>query len=191
MRLYLIRHGQSTANAEQYYAGQMDIPLTKKGQEDAMRIRPVLEAIPFDRVYCSDLQRAIDTQRIALPGTTAIRTPLLREYDMGTLCGVPFAEARAAYGTAFRSARDYSAFQGEDSHAVCKRIRSFLDLLESDPCGNIAAFAHNGIMDTMLQVVLNAQYDHTALGSKNCAIHVYEFDGKRWLLLAWNYMGTL
>jgi len=31
--IYFVRHGESVANAENYYAGQMDYPLTKKGVE--------------------------------------------------------------------------------------------------------------------------------------------------------------
>ena len=74
---------------------------------------------------------------------------------------------------------------------VCDRARRFLQLLEADPCENVAAFSHNGLLNSLLQAVLNASFDNTSVGSKNCAIHVYEYDGNKWRLLAWNYMGKL
>ena len=79
MKLFLIRHGQSTANLVKTYAGQTDAPLTEQGRLEAEQIRPILGKFSFDRVYSSDLTRAIDTQRIALPDAVAETTPLLRE----------------------------------------------------------------------------------------------------------------
>ena len=191
MKLFLIRHGQSTANLVKAYAGQTDTPLTEQGRLEAEQIRPILAKFSFDRVYSSDLSRAIDTQRLALPGVEGIRTPLLREYDVGKLVGIGFEEAVTKYGGEFRRKRDYTPFGGENGQMVCQRAKDFLQLLEKDPCEYVAAFSHNGFLNSMLNVVLKSDFDNTAVGSKNCAIHVYEFDGVRWRLLAWNYMGTV
>lgn len=191
MKLFLIRHGQSTANLVKAYAGQTDAPLTEQGRLEAEQIRPILGKFSFDQVYSSDLSRAIDTQKIALPGVEGIQNPLLREYDVGTLVGVGFEEAAAKYGNEFRRKRDYTPFGGENGQMVCQRARDFLQLLEENPCEYVAAFSHNGFLNSMLNVVLKSNFDHTAVGSKNCAVHVYEYDGVRWRLLAWNYMGTV
>lgn len=191
MKLFLVRHGQTTANLSKIYAGQTDVPLTEQGRKEAESIRPVLAEFSFDRVYSSDLSRAVDTQRLALPGATAIQTPLLREFDVGNLVGRSFAEVAAQIDDSFRWRRDYTGFGGENADMVCARLRQFLASLEADPCDTAIAFVHNGVMNMMLQVVLETGFSYSAAYSKNCAINVFEFDGEKWRLLAWNYMGKL
>lgn len=191
MKLFLVRHGQTTANLNKIYAGQTDVPLTEQGRKEAESIRPILEKFTFDRVYSSDLSRAVDTQRLALPGAVAIQTPLLREFDVGSLVGKTFAEVSAQTSEEFRWKRDYTVFGGENAEMVCQRLRQFLSSLEADPCENAIAFAHNGVMNMMLRIVLGNNFNYAAVYSRNCAIHVLEFDGTHWRLLAWNYMGPI
>lgn len=191
MKLFLIRHGQSVANLNQTYTGQSDVPLTETGRKEAEAIRPVLERFTFDRVYSSDLSRAADTQRLALPGVEGIRTPLLREFDLGSLVGQSIAEVRKQWGAQLSKTRDYSPFGGESTQDVCRRLREFLTMLEEDPCDCVAAFAHGGVLGCMMQLVLGVDYDRAVMRSQNCAIHVFDFDGTRWRLVAWNYMGRI
>lgn len=186
MKLFLIRHGQTTTNVSKIHTGQADVPLTEQGCREAEQIRPILAEIPFDRVYSSDLSRAVNTQKLALPDVQAELTPLLREFDVGSLAGVPFLQVKPNGGL-----RGYAAYGGESTEMVCDRIRKFLKMLEADPCENVAAFVHNGIMNCMLRVVLQSDFVGGAVKSNNCAINVFEFDGTRWRLLAWNYMGKV
>ena len=187
MRLFFIRHGQTTANLDKIYAGQSDVPLTEQGKQEALRSRAVLDGISFDRVYSSDLSRAVMTQQIALPGETAVQTPLLREYDVGSLVGMGFQEARLKYGDGFRKMRDYTSFGGENSKMVDIRLRQFLAELEKEPCENVAVFAHFGIIHAMLRVTLCAEFDRTAVACDNCSVNVFQFEGGQWRLKAWNY----
>lgn len=186
MKLYLIRHGQSEANLRQIYAGQMDVALTAQGREEALRLRPLLSGIPFDRVYSSDLIRALETQRIALPETEAEQTPLLREYDVGALTGLTFAEISEQFPPEVRRRWDFSSLGGESRNQILSRLREFLSLLEESPCDNVIAFSHNGLIRCMLEVALGAPIDFSAVRSDNCSVHVFAFDGHRWQLLAWN-----
>ena len=176
MKLLLIRHGESVNNLLKRYTGQSDVPLTALGRQQAEEIRPVLACIPFERVYSSDLCRAVDTQKLALPGFTAIQTPLLREIDVGSIAGLPFHPTAMAKRT-----------DGENWEMVAQRLKKFLSQLESDPCGYVAAFCHGGILKTMLELVLETPYAKGNVINDNCNICVFEFDGTRWKLLAWNY----
>ena len=190
MKLFLVRHGQSLANAERYYAGQGDAPLTELGRQQAMGIRDVLKGISFDRVYSSDLSRAIDTQKLALPGAKdVIRTPLIREIHVGELQNSPIAEAnqRAKEKGVVLRGDGYAAFGGESVSMMQERVREFLHMLEEDPCDCVAVFAHNGVLTVTLQIVLGVEIDRAAVFSQNCAIHVFEFVDGKWKLLAWNY----
>ena len=191
MRLFLVRHGETTANVDRIFAGQADVMLTEGGRQQAIAIRPVLADFTFDKVYTSDLTRAIETQQLALPGAVSTPTPLLREFDEGNLLGMRFEEAFQRYGRDFYVTRDYRPFHGETADIACARLREFLDMLEKDPCDNVIAFSHNGMMACMLRLVLNAPCDLSAMKSPNCSIQVFEFNGDQWRLVAWNYMGKL
>ena len=193
MKLFLVRHGQTTGNVAGLIYGQLDYPLTQKGRDQAAAIRPVLDRIRFDRVYSSDLSRAIETQKIAVPGAVSIQTPLLREFDVGLLTNMSYTEAEENYALQLENARTngYDWFGGESYEQILDRLRKFLNLLEADPCDNVVAFTHNGMLGFMLQLVLGAQFSRTTVKSKNCAIQVFEYDGKKWKLLAWNYMSVI
>ena len=197
MRLYMIRHGQTYANRDQYYYGKEEVALTDLGEAQARSIRPVLSKVPFDRVYSSDLLRAIQTQRLALPGVEGIREPLLREIEAGDLGGKTYAwfrEHQAQYGdwTPGKDQRGYAPVGGESMDDVQARLRKFLEKLEEDPCDNVAAFVHNGVLGCMLRLVLGAtDFKRNAVASANCAVHIFEYDGTMWKLKAWNYMVPL
>ena len=72
MKLYMIRHGQSTANAQHLHAGWAQIPLTDQGMEQARIAGRLLAGIQFDSIYVSDLLRAQQTLTAALPGVLII-----------------------------------------------------------------------------------------------------------------------
>lgn len=191
MKLFLVRHGQSVANREQYYAGQSNVPLTEQGRREAAAIRPILENFFFDHVYSSDLSRALDTQRLALPNAIAEITPLLREVDVGTLTGKSFSDVQAMQDTDSFLRRDFTAYGGEDMDMHCNRIRAFLSSQETKNYENVIAFTHGGTLTAMLRVVLGSAFNYSSVFSNNCAIHIFEYSGGKWRLLAWNYLGNL
>lgn len=194
MRVFLVRHGQSEANLNKTYSGQSDTKLTERGCQQAAEIALVLRDIPFDKVYSSDLRRAIDTQKTALPGCTAELSSLLREVDVGNIVGKSIPEFWAKYGGVSQTANfgDYTPYGGENRQMLDARIRKFMDMLEQQPYENVAVFAHRGVQLSFLRHVLGGDAVRTdAIKCTNCAIHVLEFDGKAWRICALNYMKKL
>ena len=65
-RLYFIRHGESTFNANHAWNGSSDMPLTPKGREQAKEAgRKAREAgLVFDVIISSPLSRALDTAKL-------------------------------------------------------------------------------------------------------------------------------
>lgn len=183
MKLFMIRHGQTTANETVTYAGQTDARLTELGKQQAAAIAPILADISFDKVFSSDLSRAYVTQQLALPGYTATLLPLLREYDVGAVVGMGWNEAAEKYGP-FNG--DYSGVGGESTQMVEARVRQFLDILEKEPCEYAAAFCHNGVMKAMLRVVMG-DCKTAAVENGNCNIAVFEYKDHKWKMLCWNY----
>ena len=56
--IYLVRHGESEANAEGILYGQTDCPLSVRGISQAEKTGEYLRDRQIDALYCSDLQRA-------------------------------------------------------------------------------------------------------------------------------------
>ncbi len=66
-KLYMVRHGQSEANLATKWAGQMDVALTPKGEEQARTAAKKLQDSIYsdiEKIYCSSLKRAYDTAKI-------------------------------------------------------------------------------------------------------------------------------
>jgi broad specificity phosphatase PhoE len=84
-RLLLIRHGESTWNAEHRLQGQADPPLSLLGREQAAALLPFLDAIPARRLS-SDLTRAVQTAE-ALGLGDAPSDRRWREIDIGDWAG--------------------------------------------------------------------------------------------------------
>ena len=191
MKVYFVRHGESEANLHRRYAGQSDTKLSQTGQAQAVAIRPILADIPFDKVYSSDLSRAHDTQKLALPGYEAETTALLREISVGSLAGKSIAAMAAANGGVSLTAKtgDYEAYGGENRGMLDMRVAQFLQKLEKENYENVAVFAHRGVLLSVLRYILDApDLPNGILACDNCAIHVAEFYGGAWRILALNYM---
>lgn len=64
--LYLVRHGESTANEVNRFAGAIDAPLTELGKAQARRAGSQWKGDDIDEVYVSPLTRARQTAQIIL-----------------------------------------------------------------------------------------------------------------------------
>ena len=100
--LLLVRHGQSLANAQDRFAGWLDVPLTGRGEEEARWAAELIgEAATFPEVvHTSVLTRSIRTADIMLEalgrsGVPTFRTWRLNERHYGALQGRRKAEVRA------------------------------------------------------------------------------------------------
>jgi 2,3-bisphosphoglycerate-dependent phosphoglycerate mutase len=104
-RLVLLRHGQSTWNAENRFTGWTDVDLTERGRDEARRAGRLLAegGYAFDVAFTSVLKRAIRTLWIALDEMDRMWTPQradwrLNERHYGDLQGKNKAEAAARFG---------------------------------------------------------------------------------------------
>lgn len=65
LTLHLVRHGETTWNAEGRCQGQSESELNEKGREQAASICPELEALDISAIYCSTSKRTRQTMEIA------------------------------------------------------------------------------------------------------------------------------
>lgn len=139
MNIYLIRHGETAWTLSNQHTGLTDIPLTEKGKEDAARLGRELRGIPFTKVFCSPLKRALATcERAGLLNGAEI-DPLLVEWNYGAYEGMTSEEIwKTSPGWNIFS---HGAPQGESVSEISSRadlvLKKILNL-----GGEIAVFSH-------------------------------------------------
>ena len=99
--MVLIRHGESTANANGVWQGQSEFPLSEEGRRQAHRAGRALAGETFDGLYASPLGRAFETAEIiareaGFPGEV-VAVPGLMERRGGLLEGTIRTEREARY----------------------------------------------------------------------------------------------
>jgi probable phosphoglycerate mutase len=97
--LFLIRHGETTWNAQSRFQGHQDSPLTSLGIAQAEAAAAYLRPHAPSALYSSDLPRTLQTaQPIALAtGLSITQEPLLRERNLGIFEGLTREEIEARY----------------------------------------------------------------------------------------------
>ncbi|WP_328767387.1 histidine phosphatase family protein [Streptomyces sp. NBC_00286] len=89
--LLLIRHGETEWSASGQHTSRTDLPLTRRGEEQAKSLAPLLAGRSFALVLTSPLGRAVRTAELAgLSG--AVVDPDLHEWEYGGYEGVTTVE---------------------------------------------------------------------------------------------------
>jgi probable phosphoglycerate mutase len=158
MKLYLVRHGQSTGNIGGTLMGQSDHPLTALGEDQARAAAERLAPFGPMPVYASDLPRARATaERIVAawreegvadaPQVTP--DPRLREISLGDYEGRPWQEFEAdtALTAAFAEDPYRTALpNGESLEHLEARVRAaVLDILAPIGVDETGAYCGNAV----------------------------------------------
>ena len=103
--LVLLRHGESTWNKENRFTGWVDVDLSDRGVQEALRAGRALKerGLSFDVAYTSVLKRAIKTlwivlEEMDLMWVTVHRSWRLNERHYGALQGLNKAETAERFG---------------------------------------------------------------------------------------------
>jgi glucosyl-3-phosphoglycerate phosphatase len=158
MKLYLVRHGQSTGNIGGTLMGQSDHPLTPLGEQQARAAAARLAAFGPMPVYSSDLPRARTTAERIVAGWEAaaaadaqqvILDPRLREISLGDYEGRAWQEFEA--DTALTEAFTADPYRtplpnGESLEHLEARVHAaVLDILEPFGVDETGAYCGNAV----------------------------------------------
>lgn len=160
MTIYLIRHGETTANVAKRFAGAWDVALTEKGVGQAILTGEKLKDIAFDAVYCSDLNRAHETANLICKhqSVSPIALESLREMNFGIWEGKMFDEIKAHDSELLdKWFSDFDAFkvpEGESVKEMFERVtKAYKNIIEPyslDADVKIAIIAHGGVIQALL-----------------------------------------
>ncbi len=93
--LYTARHGETAWSLTGQHTGLTDLPLTERGERNALRLGQRLAGSVFAKVLTSPLQRAVRTCELAGFGGVAEVDPDLVEWNYGDYEGLRTAEIHA------------------------------------------------------------------------------------------------
>ncbi|MBQ6342910.1 MAG: histidine phosphatase family protein [Anaerolineaceae bacterium] len=161
--LVLLRHGETDWNLNHRYQGLTDIPLNSTGEKQAVRANQLLKDFKFDAVYCSDLDRAQTTARLALKGIFPYEKikfdRRLRERSFGTYEGGPYDKELLPkeYRTSMDADPENFKFpEGESLIEVEKRIHPFFDeIIRNHPNDTVLLVAHGSLLSMIFFIIEN------------------------------------
>ena len=156
--IYIVRHGQSEANAQKMF-GFAENPLTKKGKEQAKLLEKTLHHIHFDKIYSSTLTRAIQTAEIIAKkrGMSIKSIDGIQERDYGKLLmGRTYQETNAILAARnnvpYPERRNYKISDDyENDNEVVARVFQALQKIANENHGRtILIVSHVAVMKLIL-----------------------------------------
>ena len=164
-RFGLIRHAQTLWNQEGRIQGHRDSALTEGGKHDADDWGKCLKRFVWDRIFGSDLGRAVDTaaiinRHLKIPFET---DPRLREQDWGRWTAKPTAriisEELNKLDAAKRTGWQFCPPGGEDRTSVWQRSHgALLDAAHKWPGNTILVVTHEGVIKSLIYRLCNRMY---------------------------------
>lgn len=154
VRITYFVHGTTTDNEQDLATGWIPGELSETGKQQARDLGVAVADKNFDAVFCSDLQRAIDSAELGFGDENEIiHDNRLRECNYGDMNGQP--------ASLFKDRMEDFVLNpfpnGESYKEVENRIKSFVEFLRSNYEGkHIAIVAHQG-PQLALDVVLGGK----------------------------------
>lgn len=148
-RIVLVRHGETEWSRSGQHTGTTDLPLTERGEEQALLLRGALDPADFGLVLSSPLARARRTAELAGFPDPVIE-PNLAEWDYGAYEGRTTADISAELGRTWNLWSDgvpAGATPGESADDLRNRADAVLQRArDALPEGDVILFAHGHML---------------------------------------------
>lgn len=174
MKLYIMRHGETTTNVAHLICGKKECDLTVNGILQAREVGEKLKDIKFDEVFVSPISRARITASNVVSQSMIIDKRLI-ERDYGDYEFKKKADVN--YKDFWNYNLNYNECNGESIKDLFRRMDSFMkDLLRKYSDKTILLVTHSGIARALHYYITGIPDDGdlTKLQIPNCCVRVYE-----------------
>jgi broad specificity phosphatase PhoE len=160
MRLLLIRHGESIANAEGRLQGHLDIPLSDRGRRQAELLAATLEPLGVAALYASPLLRAKGTAEIigAQLGLAIEERAALIERNWGEAEGLTSDEIIARFPQYLPQRREVRHVEipgfEQDGELTQRAMQGLRAIIDAHADGAVAIVTHGGVIVTYCKETL-------------------------------------
>jgi|GEM_PF-1497431 len=153
-KIYLIRHGETIYNARNIFTGQANPPLTKKGKNQAKRLKDFVKNLDNYKAYCSPLKRSLDTAKISGVKEPAIIDEL-KEIDVGTFESKTREEIEKELGKIDFEKIKYAP-KGESLKDLKKRLTPFVKKINKNK--DTVIVAHEVVNKSLASMLTGEDY---------------------------------
>ncbi|MEK7553833.1 MAG: histidine phosphatase family protein [Patescibacteria group bacterium] len=148
-------HGTTTDNEKEISSGWSDVELSELGIKQSIDLKEQTKDKKFDVVFCSDLQRAVKSAKLAWDGIyPIIPDQRLRECNYGKLNGASSAIVEPMQEEECITNRFP---EGESYEDVKARIADFLEFLKKNYDGKSVAIVAHKAPQLSLDVLLTGK----------------------------------
>jgi len=182
MKIYIIRHGQTTGDVEDKYGGAYDDELSEKGLIQAQELANKINASGIQILFCSPLIRAQQTAEILKSklGCEIKTIEDLRERNKnGILTGLTRSEAKIKYPRLVEELKDYrNQIQGAESQDdFAKRIKkAFMEIVNVANYSTIGIVTHGMPFWVIFEDILN---NNGIVDIADCAYAILSKEGQK------------
>jgi broad specificity phosphatase PhoE len=158
---YLVRHGETTWNAESRLQGQWDSPLTERGRQHAAATGQLLARLGVDTLFASPLGRVRETVEIMAADLSMAPAfdDRLKEWSAGDWSGERYADLAHKWPAEFAAwhadRHGVRAPNGENFADLMRRARAFVGSVSESSGPRIAVIAHGYLNRALAGVLLS------------------------------------
>ena len=183
-RIILIRHGQTAWNKEDRVRGQVEVPLDETGLAQAeLTAARVVEAWQPVAVYCSPMQRAVQTAQVIARRLNLQAQPTagINDMNFGEWQGLTAEEVQRGWpqmGRAWLEAPHTVTFPGGESLDLLRtRGMAALDeIVARHGDADVVIVGHMVVNRVLLLAILGLDNSHYwRIGQDTCAINVFRW----------------
>ncbi|MBQ6455130.1 MAG: histidine phosphatase family protein [Eggerthellaceae bacterium] len=186
MKIYIIRHGETSANVAGVFQGRLDTELLESGLALASSVGQALSDVRFDAAFASPLTRSQITARALLDASGNEDVPIeiderLFEISVGQCEGKHFrpgeceVDEKYLHGY-FDDPLHFDGFpEGESTREVCARTQDFLRELAQKDYESVLVSTHGFALRAMLNMVYDDPSDFWHGGVPlNCSVSIVD-----------------
>lgn len=172
-KIVLIRHGETDYSRKKKYCGGTDVKLNKTGVNQAKKLVNLFKAKKIDKVYSSDLSRALEFAKIVFSRSSIEPNRNLRELNFGVFEGLTYREIIARYESVYKkwleNPLNVRVPKGEGLRDLAYRVRKVVAQIRKHNSGKVVALVtHAGPIKVVLCDVMQMSLD--SIWHLNCGL---------------------
>jgi broad specificity phosphatase PhoE len=198
--LFLVRHGQTSANVNHQLVGSTDIPLDPLGERQAVQVGTRFARIRIDGIVTSPLQRARRTAAEIARNTDhdPIVVPGLSEIDFGQMEGLTIQQVLDQFPEMRSQIDDLQDMDlgwpgGETRRGFHERVMTtLLGIVERYENQSVAVVCHGGVIGSFYaQLESGPHNDLVRYAVANCSVTHMVVTPDQTLIHLWNDISHL
>lgn len=185
--LYLVRHAQSTANAEGILAGRLPgVSLDKTGKKQAEKLAKFLGTIEFEKVVASPLERTQETANILKPESDVKLDYRIAECDYGDWSGLKIEtlQKEDLWKTIQNQPSEVTFPGGESMKDMFQRSWSAVEFWNQEVSTNYLMVSHADVIKSIVAQSLGMNLDNfQRIAIRPASLTVIAFNPQPMLML--------